>query len=122
MPAEPAPGQAAYEAHAAMVVPRPWRWDQLDGELRAAWAAADAAVAAPLNAEIASLREQLAQAQRDLVAMRADRNRYAELTIRRGQGLTAIRGRLPLGRHAAPDECAEMDRIAREALEGGGDD
>jgi len=40
------PGQAAYEAHAAMVVPRPWRWDQLDDKLRAAWeAAAQAAIA-----------------------------------------------------------------------------
>lgn len=41
------PGQAAYEAHAAMVSPRPWRWDQLDGKLRAAWdAAAESAIKA----------------------------------------------------------------------------
>jgi hypothetical protein len=52
-PAPPpaAPGQRAYEAHAAMVVPRPWRWDHLDDKLRAAWeAAAQAAIAAAATA------------------------------------------------------------------------
>lgn len=46
-PATPAPGQAAYEAWAAIVAPHPWRWDQLDGTLRAAWdVSAQAAITA----------------------------------------------------------------------------
>jgi hypothetical protein len=56
------PGQAAYEAHAAMVVPRPWRWDQLDGKLRAAWEAAAQAV---LNDAFPGLKRQLAEARAD---------------------------------------------------------
>lgn len=65
--AQATPGQAAYEAHAAMMVPRPWRWDQLDGKMRAAWEAAAAAVmlmaqATVDYAELTSLREQLAKA------------------------------------------------------------
>lgn len=66
--AQATPGQAAYEAHAAMMVPRPWRWDQLDGKMRAAWEAAAAAVmlmaqATVDYAELTSLREQLATTQ-----------------------------------------------------------
>lgn len=78
MPAEPAPGQAdpgyaAYEAY-AMAAPDDLEfseWEDLpEWQRKAIYAAADAAyearaaaVAAPLNAEIASLREQLIQAQ-----------------------------------------------------------
>src|ERR1044071_3013066 len=54
------PGQRAYEAHAAMVVPRPWRWDQLDDKLRAAW---DAAAQAVLNDAFPGLKRELAEAQ-----------------------------------------------------------
>ena len=61
MSGQPAtPGQRAYEAHAAMVVPRPWRWDQLDDKLRAAW---DAAAQAVLNDAFPGLKRELAEAQ-----------------------------------------------------------
>jgi hypothetical protein len=62
------PGQRAYEAHAAMVVPRPWRWDQLDDKLRAAWEAAAQAV---LNDAFPRLKRQLAEAREKLAATQA---------------------------------------------------
>lgn len=136
--ADVTPWQAAAHAHAQFwASPDPYAGHDDPGAAEeAAWeravlAGIDALLAQPgpqlagasAALEIASLRGQLAQAQRDLVAMRADRNRYAELTIKRGQGLIDIRARIPPGRHAAPDECAEIDRIARAALDpapGGG--
>lgn len=65
------PGQAAYEAHAAMVVPRPWRWGQLDDKLRAAWeAAAQAVIAAGMAPGFAA--HSLAARERDELAAKCD--------------------------------------------------
>lgn len=99
-------------------------------ELRAQWDAAAAAVAAPLNAEIASLREQLAQAGGEVGAALA--------TVARWQGenqrLIAERDQLTVqldaarrglaGSEATRREYARQLREAKrelEALEGGGD-
>lgn len=120
MPAEPAPGQAAHAAFVEARFPHLDRadlaWREFTDDQRKAWAAADATVAAPLNAEIASLREQLAQA-------RAERDSYRRLAGKIGDSLCSNASHAAKIRtiweltELAPQAAADA---AREALEGGG--
>lgn len=98
MPAEPAPGQAAYEA---FLPGGPIDWEYADSDVRAMWAAAHDAVAAPLDAEITRLRVAAAELRSRLDDLASHWNReYASET-------------------GWPSRCAAE---LREALEGGGDE
>lgn len=74
---EPAPGQAAYEAYRLRLFDlagvgeasqKPSRWDGMKPNEHGSWAAAEAAVAAPLNAELGRLREEAASLRGQLAA------------------------------------------------------
>lgn len=128
MPAEPAPGQAtggqrAYEAMTARsaailrrdVLPAQ-PWEELTDGFRAIYDDGAAAVAAPLNAEIASLRGQLDRLGIAGTELRGELDDLASWWEHAGQpdGLTRDETWEQEGRRG----CA---RELREALEGGGD-
>lgn len=144
MPAEQAaPGQAACQAFYTAVDGKPVDWDcHVPDDHQRGWEASAAAVAAPLNAEIASLREQLEAARH------AHDTWAAQLTSERDEareklaGTKANRDTLAEHARAVERECVTAERerdryrkaleaiatgaiapmpatIAREALEGG---